>query len=99
MPGSPYLTSLSSEFKTCSKMHQQDVFISSDVRTPGKVKTWPKPWTAAEVKVPLDCDVDDIKILREDDIISDTTLGAAKKIIFIHLAFYTIFSNALILAV
>lgn len=60
-------------------MHQQDVFISSDVRTPGKVKTWPRPWTAAEVKVPFDCDVDDIRILREDDIISDTTLGAANK--------------------
>lgn len=60
-------------------MHQQDVFISSDVRTPGKVKTWPRPWTAPEVKVPFDCDVDDIRILREDDIISDTTLGAANK--------------------
>lgn len=93
LPGSPYLTSLSSEFKTCSRMHQLEVFISSDVRTPGKVKTWPRPLTAAEVKVPLDCEVDDIRILREDATISDTTLGAAinmiKKKVFIHLAFYS----------
>lgn len=82
-------------------MHQQDVFISSDVRTPGKVKTWPRPWTAAEVKVPFDCDVDDIRILRDDDIISDTTLGAANKnrFLYILLSILCVFSNALILAV
>lgn len=107
LPGSPYLTSLSSEFKTCSRMHQLEVFISSDVRTPGKVKTWPRPWTAADVKVPLDCEVDDIRILREDATISDTTLGAAINMIkkkegfhsscFLYYAF--VFSKALIIAV
>lgn len=107
LPGSPYLTSLSSEFKTCSRMHQLEVFISSDVRTPGKVKTWPRPLTAAEVKVPLDCEVDDIRILREDATISDTTLGAAINMIkkkegfnsscFLYYAF--VFSKALIIAV
>lgn len=106
LPGSPYLTTLSSEFKTCSRMHQLEVFISSDVRTPGKVKTWPRPLTAAEVKVPLDCEVDDIRILREDATISDTTLGAAINMIkkkgfhsscFLYYAF--VFSKALIIAV